>query len=179
MKSILNRIGKFRIIYIIFILLMFIVYNFPLHYVNKKCELKFHLINNNSLHLYDYKFDLYVNGFLADSLISNKSFNGSIHIDFLTLLPEYKEVGKFNIRTDNCINIKSIIFQNTYEKDDFFGYRLIEDTLIQKNDFQDIVICQLENNVCLLEEDNYILSTFNTLEETNDFVSNYFNDLRK
>ena len=71
------------------------------------------------------------------------------------------------------MTIESVFFPDTYVEE-MFGLDLMKDDLIYSDNFEDIVICQLDDNVCKLGDDHYVLSTFDTLEEVNDFVKEYF-----
>lgn len=168
MKKIIDKVGKFRLFYIIWIIAFFIYLNYPFDFIYANNNLNIYMPNNNEMSN-NKKCYFTTSGFMAKSEF-RRSYNGYISIDSNNVFPKYQNLQIFNIFLDGTTTIESIAYPNSYDNE----LHQKKDKLIFTENFKNIVICQIENNVCLFDEDNYILSTFDSFDETTEFVNRYF-----
>ena len=102
-----------------------------------------------------------VNGFYIKPKDSNDKFFGEFRVEFGDLENDYTNFKLFSANDDLTFTVRRLMFHN------------FMDTIVQTNDFDNVVICEMKDGACLMDY-NYILSSFDDLDETIEFVDEYY-----
>ena len=136
-----------------------------LNYVDKKMKL-------NMVNLYDFYGDkiagdlqFTVKGFYIESSIINDQFLGGFSLKFGEVDNDYINYNLFFSKEDSTFKVRRMFINNNFE------------TIIQTNNFEHVVICEIENGACLLDN-RTVLTTFDDLESAQKFVKEYYDGIQ-
>lgn len=132
---------------------------FPFKFINEKRVMNLNVSNDEYTKHIEKEIVLKIQGLYINPLFGDEFLEGIIQVDYNDQNYEYLNLRHHEIENNHMITIKRVTFP----------YGNMKDNFIFSNNFKDIVICQLENNKCSYEK-NYVLSTFNSIEEVEKFI---------
>ena len=145
--------------YIIIIVLALVSFYLFLNFINIDRTLILNYSNDSFTQIIDKNINIKIIGFH----IGNK-IEGAIQVDYNDKSNEYFNLDGHQINPDGTITIKRVLYPKITSE---------RENLLFSENFEDIVICQIENQSCIYGN-NYVFSTFDSIKKVEEFVNDYY-----